>query len=110
MPVAQFAHRKGLGCTDALLIISHHLRKSLDTGMKSYIVQLDFSAALDRVSHSGLLFNLKSIGVGGSVLSICREFLSNCRQRVVVDGATSEWMKQGSVLGPLLFILYTSEM
>ena len=48
--------------------------------------------------------------------SICREFLSNRRQRVVVDSATSEWIPivsgvpQGSVLGPLLFILYTSEM
>ena len=53
--------------------------------------------------------------VGGSVLSVCREFLSNRRQRLV-DGATCEWipivsgLPQGSVLGLLLFILYTSEM
>ena len=59
---------------------------------------------------------MKYIGVGGIVLSICREFLSNRRQRVVVDGASSEWIPilsgvpQGSVLAPLLFILYTSEM
>ena len=46
-----------------LITISHHLQKSLDTGMESYILQLDFSAAFDRVSHSGLLFKLKSIGV-----------------------------------------------
>ena len=45
---------------------------SLDAGMESYIVQLDFSAAFDRVSHSGLSFKLKYIIVGGSVLSICR--------------------------------------
>ena len=70
----------------------------------------------DRVSHSGLLFKLKPISVGGSVLSICKEFLSNLRQRVVVDGATSEWIPivfgvpQGSVLGPLLFSLYDSQM
>ena len=64
----------------------------------------------------GLLFKSIFIGVGGSVLSICTEFLSDRRQRVVVDGAASEWMPvisgvpQGSVLGPLLFILYTSKM
>ena len=84
--------------------------------MESYLVQLDFSAAFDRVSHNSLLFTLKSIGVGGSVLSISREFLSNRRQRVVVDGATGEWIPivsgvpQGSVLGPFLFTLYTSKM
>ena len=63
----------------SLLTIYHHFQKSLDAGMESYIVQLDFSAAFDRVSHSALVFKLKSIGVGGSVLSICREFLSNRR-------------------------------
>ena len=42
--------------------------------------------------HSGLLFKFKSIGVGGSVLYICTEFLSNRRQRLVVDGAVSEWV------------------
>ena len=99
-----------------LLTISHHLQKFLDAGMESYIVQLDFSAAFDRVSNSGLLFKLKYIGVCGRVLSICREFLSIRRQRVVVDGTTSEWIPivsgvpQESVLDPLLFILYTSEV
>ena len=84
--------------------------------MESYIDQLNFSVAFDRVSHSGLLFKLRYICADGSVLSICREFLSNRRKRVVVDGAASEWIpivsgvRQGSVLGPLLFILYTSEM
>ena len=56
LPAAQFAYRVGLGCIEALLTLSHHLRKSLDAGMESYIVQLDLSAALDRVSHTGLLF------------------------------------------------------
>ena len=50
------------------------------------------------------------------MLSICTEFLSDHRQRVVVDGAANEWIPvissipQGSVLGLLQFILYTSEM
>ena len=116
MPAAQFAYRKSLGYTDALLAISHHLQKFLDAGIESYIVQLDFSAAFDRVSESGLSFKLKYIGVGGSLLSICTEFFPNSRQRVMVDGAVSEWIPiisgvpQGSVLSPLLFVLYTSEM
>ena len=56
-PSVQFAYRKGLGCTDALQTISHHLQKALDAWMESYIVQLDFSAAFDIVSHSCLLFH-----------------------------------------------------
>ena len=67
LPTAKFAYRKGLGCTDSLLTISHHLQKSVDTGKESYIVQFDFRDAFDRVSHIGLLFKLKSIGVGGNV-------------------------------------------
>ena len=51
-----------------------------------------FSAAFDRVSLSGLLFKLKFIGVGGSGLSISTEFLSDLKQRVVVDGAASVWI------------------
>ena len=68
------------------------------------------------MSQSGLLFKLKWVRVGGSVLCICTEFLSNHRQRVVVDGAASKWIpiisgeQHGSVLGPSLFILYTSEV
>ena len=54
LPGAQVTYRKGLGCTYAQLPISHHLQKSLDAGTESYIVQLDFSAAFERVSHSGL--------------------------------------------------------
>ena len=68
------------------------------------------------MSHCDLLFKLKSIGLGGSVLSICTDFLSDRRQRVVVDGSASEWIPiisgipQGKVLGPLLLILYTSKI
>ena len=112
LPAAQFAYRKCLGSTDALLTISHHLQKSLDAGVESYIIHLDFSTVFDRVSHSGLLFKLISIGLGGSVLPICRELLSDCRQRVVIDGAASEWIPlvsgvpQGSVLGHLVYHIY----
>ena len=45
------------------------------------------------------------------MLSICTEFLFDCRQKVVVDGSASEWiLREGSVLRPLLFIIYASEI
>ena len=115
-PAAQFAYRKGLVCTDALLPISQQLQQALDCGRESYLIQLDFSSAFDRVSRDGVIFKHGSAGIGGCLLSICREFLTDRRQRVVVDGASSEWIPivsvvpQGGVLGPLLFILYASEM
>ena len=77
------------------------------------IVQIDFSAAFDRVNHQGILYKLCSVGIGGSVLSILTQFLSDRSQHVMVDGCWSKLVNvvsgvsQGSVLGPLLFLLYT---
>ena len=68
-----------------LSYLIHHLQKSLHAGTESYIVQLDFIATFDRVSHIGLVFKLKYICEGGSVLCICRELLSDRGQRVMVD-------------------------
>ena len=59
--------------TDAQLTVSHHLQKSSDAMMKSYVyrpARLEY--AFDGVLHRGLLYKLKSIAVGGCVLSICR--------------------------------------
>ena len=77
LPTVEFAYKKGLGCIDALLTIYHRLQKSLYAGMESNIVQLDFIAAFDRESQSGLLFKLKSNGVSDSMLSVSREFFQS---------------------------------
>ena len=74
-------------------------------------MQIDFSAAFDRVNHLGILYKLRSVGIGGSVLSIFTQFLPNRSQQVMVDGCRSKLdnvvsgVQQGSVLGPLLFLL-----
>ena len=77
LPTTQLASRKGLGTCDALLCVSHTLQSTLDSGQEARIVQIDFSAAFDRVNYQGILYKLCSVCIGGSVLSILPEFLSN---------------------------------
>ena len=77
LPITQFAYRKGLGTCDALLCVSHTLQSALESGQEARIVQIDFSAPFDRVTNLGILYNLCSVGIGGSVLCILTQFLSN---------------------------------
>ena len=116
LPTTQFAYRKDLGTCDALLCMSHTLQSALESGQDARIVQIDFSAAFDRVNHQRTLCKLCSVGIGGSVLSILTQFLSDRSQHVMVDGCRSKLVNvvsgvpQGSVLCPLLFLLYTFEL
>ena len=77
LPITQFAYRKGLDTCDALLCMSHTLQSGLESGQEAQIVQIDFSAAFDRVNHLFILYKLCSVGIGGSLLSILTQFLSN---------------------------------
>ena len=86
LPTTQFACRKGLGTCDALLCVSHTLQSALESGQEARILQIDFSAAFDRVNPLGILYKLCSVGIRGSVLSILTQFLSNRSQQVMVDG------------------------
>ena len=96
--------------------MSHTLQSALESGQEARIVQIDFSAAFDRVNHQGILYKRSLVGIGDSVLSVLMQFLSNRSQYVLVDGCHSKLVNvvsgvpQGSVMGPLLFFLYTSEL
>ena len=105
-------------CVNQLLSINHEIFSNFhyDPPKDIRAVFLDISKAFDKIWLPGLIFKIKSFGISGDLLELIKNFLSNRFQRVVLNGQTSEWGKinagvsQGSILGPLFFLIYINDL
>ena len=78
-------------CINQLLSITHETCNSFDKRLEVRSAFLDISKAFDKVSHKGLLFKLSQNGTSDNLLDLLSSFLSDRKQKVILNGQTPEW-------------------
>ena len=111
-----YAYQKNKNAPQALLPLVEQMHTCITEGKFGIAVMADLQGAFDAVWRDGAIYKLHQAGIKGNLLSLFGSFLEDRYSRNMVNSHTSEWFEtkigvpQGSILSPLIFIIYTADL